>query len=101
MADLMAREDPVTNGLNEAYIEDPERRSQNSISFHKPDGERTTILQGNRHYEARPGEWEPQNLDFCPVGSNQGVTRHCYHTMVMPEGLEISECAGYCLAYLL
>ena len=80
---------PTSWDLPSQLIEDLSRRTQHSKQFRNPNGSKTSLISSNLHYLVRPGEWEPQNLNFRLQGANHDATRHWFNTRVSDAGIEI------------
>ena len=94
MADEMTPTEPAVWDLASGLVEDVGKRSQNSKLFSASDGSQTSLMVSNLHYQPRPGEWEPQDLNFQVNGSYQEVGRHWFRTRVSDEGIEVLETAN-------
>jgi len=83
----MRQASPASFGLGVELVENLNRRTQHSMRFTNPDRKNTTLFSSNLHYEARPGEWEPQNLNFQLKGSDHVCDCHWFHTTVSDDGI--------------
>ena len=94
MPDEMTPTEPAVWDLASGLVEDVGKRSQNSKLFSASDGSQTSLMVSNLHYQPRPGEWEPQDLNFQVNGDYQEVGRHWFRTRVSDEGIEVLESAN-------
>jgi len=76
-------------GLSLDHVEDVNRRTRHSMQFRRSDGKRVSLLSSNLYYQARPGEWEPPNLNFQLRGGNYYADRNWFHTQVSNSGIEV------------
>jgi hypothetical protein len=80
---------PSDWGISLDYQEDMNRRTLHSMRFEKGGGQHISILGSNYHYQALPGEWEPQSYEFRLNGANHDADRHVFRTRVSDAGIEV------------